>query len=109
MSDMVEVFIDSIRVSLMSQQRIVILREANGYYVANGRTTHRGVEYDLRWRPLASLELSAAGTYARHRYDFSRQVDGGETIKAGDEYCSHGKWVATALTAPATLNAPASL
>ena len=29
MSDMVEVVIDSIRVSLMSQQRIVILREAN--------------------------------------------------------------------------------
>jgi hypothetical protein len=29
MSDMVEVAIDSIRVSLMSQQRIVILREAN--------------------------------------------------------------------------------
>ncbi len=63
----------------------VILRESNGYYVANGRTTHRGVEYDLRWRPLASLELSAAGTYARHRYDFSRQVDGGETIKAGND------------------------
>lgn len=29
MSDMVEVLIDSIRVSLMSQQRIVILREKN--------------------------------------------------------------------------------
>ena len=29
MSDMVEVVIDSIRVSLMSQQRIVILREQN--------------------------------------------------------------------------------
>jgi hypothetical protein len=29
MSDMVEVVIDSIRVSLMSQQRIVILREVD--------------------------------------------------------------------------------
>ena len=29
MTDMLEVVIDSIRVSLMSQQRIVILREAN--------------------------------------------------------------------------------
>jgi iron complex outermembrane recepter protein len=63
----------------------VILRDANGYDVANGRTTHRGVEYDLRWRPLASLEFAAAGTYARHRYDFSRQVDGGETITAGND------------------------
>ncbi len=63
----------------------VILRESNGYNVANGRTTHRGVEYELRWRPLPSLELAAAGTYARHQYDFSRQVDGGETIKAGND------------------------
>jgi iron complex outermembrane recepter protein len=62
----------------------VILRESNGYYVANGRTTHRGIEYDLRWRPLPSLEFAAAGTFASHRYDFSRQVDGGETIKAGN-------------------------
>jgi iron complex outermembrane receptor protein len=63
----------------------VILRESNGYYVANGRTTHRGVEYDLRWRPMPSLEFSAAGTYARHQYDFSRQVEGGETIAAGND------------------------
>jgi outer membrane receptor protein involved in Fe transport len=63
----------------------VILREANGYNVANGRTTHRGVEYDLRWRPSDSLELAAAGTYALHRYDFSRRVDGGETIERGND------------------------
>jgi iron complex outermembrane receptor protein len=63
----------------------VIVREANGYYVANGRTTHRGIEYDFNWRPLTSLQFSAAGTYARHRYDFSRQVDGGETITAGND------------------------
>jgi outer membrane receptor protein involved in Fe transport len=63
----------------------VILRESNGYYVANGRTTHRGVEYELRWRALPSLELAAAGTYARHQYDFSRQVEGGETITTGND------------------------
>jgi outer membrane receptor protein involved in Fe transport len=63
----------------------VILREANGYYVANGRTTHRGVEYQANWRPLESLELSVAGTYARHQYDFSRRIDGGETITAGND------------------------
>jgi outer membrane receptor protein involved in Fe transport len=63
----------------------VILRDSNGYNVANGRTTHQGVEYELRWRPWQSLEFDAAGTYARHRYDFSRQVDGGETIKAGND------------------------
>jgi iron complex outermembrane receptor protein len=63
----------------------VILRDANGYNVANGRTTHRGIEYDLRWRPAATVEFAAAGSYAIHRYDFSRQVDGGETIRAGND------------------------
>ena len=62
----------------------VILREANGENVANGRTTHRGIEYDLRWRPWPTLELAAAGTWALHRYDFSRRVDGGESIVRGN-------------------------
>jgi outer membrane receptor protein involved in Fe transport len=63
----------------------VILREANGYNVADGRTTHRGVEYELRWMPWSYLEATVAGTYARHRYDFSRRVDGGETIEKGND------------------------
>ncbi len=63
----------------------VILREANGFNVANGRTTHRGVEYEITWRPWPTLELASAGTYARHRYDFSRRVDGGETIERGND------------------------
>ncbi|HQR48994.1 MAG TPA: TonB-dependent receptor [Steroidobacteraceae bacterium] len=63
----------------------VILRESNGYNVDNGRTTHRGIEYDLRWRALPSLDVVAAGTYAIHRYDFSRRVDGGETLVAGND------------------------
>ncbi len=63
----------------------VILRESNGYNVANGRTSHRGIEYDLRWRPHEAVELALAGTYARHRYEFTRQVDGGERIEAGND------------------------
>jgi outer membrane receptor protein involved in Fe transport len=63
----------------------VILREANGENVANGRTTHRGIEYDLRWRPWPTLELAAAGTWALHRYDFTRRVDGGESIVRGND------------------------
>ena len=63
----------------------VILREANGYNVAGGSTTHRGVEYELRYRPWQYLEATVAGTYARHRYDFSRRVDGGETIEKGND------------------------
>jgi outer membrane receptor protein involved in Fe transport len=66
-------------------KRNVILRESNGYNVSNGRTSHRGVEYDLRWRPHDSVELAAAGTYARHRYEFSRAVEGGERIEDGND------------------------
>jgi outer membrane receptor protein involved in Fe transport len=63
----------------------VILREANGFNVSNGRTTHRGVEYEARARLNPWLALRAAGTYARHEYDFSRSVEGGETIVKGND------------------------
>ena len=63
----------------------VILREGNGYNVSDGRTTHRGVEYEFHWRPVDSLMLVGAGTYARHQYDFSRRVEGGEQIVKGND------------------------
>jgi len=66
-------------------KRNVILRETNGFNVSNGRTSHQGVEYELRWRPLDGIELSGAGTFARHRYEFSRSVEGGETIVDGND------------------------
>ena len=64
------------------RKRNVILRDANGFNVIGGRTRHEGLEYE--WRlPLGAVSLTAGGTYARHRYDFSRQIEGGETIVAG--------------------------
>jgi iron complex outermembrane recepter protein len=63
----------------------VILREASGFNVGDGRTSHRGLEYELRWRPVQDLELSGLGTFARHRYEFSRAVEGGETIVSGND------------------------
>jgi outer membrane receptor protein involved in Fe transport len=64
------------------RKRNVILRDANGFNVIGGRTRHEGLEYE--WRlPLGALTLAASGIYARHRYDFSRQIEGGETISAG--------------------------
>ncbi|MBU3672098.1 MAG: TonB-dependent receptor [Sinobacteraceae bacterium] len=64
------------------RKRNVILRDANGFNVIGGRTRHEGLEY--AWRvPIGALTLTASGTYARHRYDFSRQIEGGETIIAG--------------------------
>lgn len=63
----------------------VILRETNGFNVSNGRTSHRGVEYELQWRPLDGVEVTAAGTHALHRYEFSRAVEGGERILDGND------------------------
>lgn len=63
----------------------VILRDANGFNVTGGKTTHRGVEYELQWAPTAAFKVGIAGTRARHRYAFSRSIEGGETIRAGDD------------------------
>ena len=63
----------------------VILRESNGFYVSDGSTSHRGIEYELRWRLLDGVELSGTGTFARHRYEFSRAVEGGERIVKGND------------------------
>jgi iron complex outermembrane recepter protein len=66
-------------------KRNVILREANGFNVSNGRTSHEGVEYEFMWQVTPSFALTAAGTFARHRYEFSRAVEGGETIVSGND------------------------
>lgn len=67
------------------EKRNVILRESNGFNVSNGRTSHQGVEYEVRWQPLPSLELGGGGTWARHRYEFNRAVEGGERIVKGND------------------------
>ena len=63
----------------------VILRDSNGFNVSNGRTSHQGVEYELLWQALPSLALGAGGTWARHRYEFSSAIEGGETIVDGND------------------------
>jgi iron complex outermembrane recepter protein len=63
----------------------VILRDANGFYVSDGRTKHEGVEYQAAWRPLDWLSATVGGTYAKHRYDFSLAIEAGETITKGND------------------------
>jgi len=63
----------------------VILRDANGFNAIGGRTRHEGTEYELQWRLTERWQLAAGGTYARHRYDFTRAIEGGETLTAGRE------------------------
>jgi iron complex outermembrane receptor protein len=60
-----------------------IFRDSAGFNFSGGRTKHHGFEYELDWKALPSLSLAVNGTVAKHTYDFSRSIDGGETIVAG--------------------------
>jgi outer membrane receptor protein involved in Fe transport len=62
-----------------------IFRDAEGLNVSNGETRHVGVEYLFDWRVTPDLSLGLSGTLARHTYQFSRAVAGGETIESGDD------------------------
>jgi len=66
-------------------KRDVILRDSNGFNVDGGRTSHRGLELELDWQALPTLGISAAGTLARHRYEFDRAIEGGERIESGND------------------------
>ena len=63
----------------------VILRDANAFNVGDGSTRHRGIEYELSWRMSERWRVLASGTFARHRYAFTRAVEGGERISQGND------------------------
>ena len=63
----------------------VILRDSNGFYVSDGRTSHEGLKNlaELGRHGMAGADVS--GTFARHRYEFSRAIEGGKTITSGND------------------------
>lgn len=67
------------------KKRNVILRDANGFNIDNGKTRHTGLETSVYWQINGTWSLQAAASYALHRYDFSQQLAGGTTITSGDE------------------------
>lgn len=62
-----------------------IFRDANGINVSDGKTLHKGFEFDLTAALSDSFTLYAAGTYAIHEYDFDRDVGAGDSIFSGNE------------------------
>lgn len=66
-----------------ARKRNLLLREANGLTLLGGRTRHEGIEFEGVLRFDEHWTLATTGTWARHRYDFTREIDGGETIVAG--------------------------
>ena len=74
----------------------VILRDANGFNVSNGKLESAGIEWDLGWTPWQGNHLSVIGTYARHTYAFDRAVTGGEVIKDGHDVDTAPRWLGSA-------------
>ena len=63
----------------------VILRDSAGFNVSDGKTRHRGVEYEFDWSPVEGWLIAGAGSYARHEYRFTAAVEQGEQITSGDD------------------------
>jgi len=80
----------------VERKRDEVLRDASGFNVTAGRTRAEGIELDLTWSPASAHSLDLAATWARHRYDFSAVIAGGETITAGDDVDTAPRWMGSA-------------
>ena len=94
------------------RKRNVFFRDADGFNVTDGETTHIGVEAEGTLRLTGTLTLSGAGTLARHAYAFDRAgQDGRELIEDGDEVDTAPSTLATvqlAWTPTGTITAEAA-
>lgn len=73
-----------------------VLRDANGFNISAGKTRAEGVEMALTLSPGERHSFDLAATWARHRYDFSRTLDRGETIRSGDDVDTAPRWMGSA-------------
>lgn len=73
-----------------------ILRDANGFNISAGKTRGWGLEWSAVARVAAGHEVDLVGTYARHEYDFSRRISGGNTISKGDDVDTAPRWMGSA-------------
>ena len=67
------------------EKQHVILRDASAFNVSDGRTRHRGVEFEGAWAATAWLTLSGEANFANHTYRFNRAAEQGERIVSGNE------------------------
>ena len=72
--------------------RHYIFREASGFNVSDGKTRSWGLEFAAEWAPGHHL-FSLAGTYAAHKYDFSRRAGRGEIIEDGNALDTAPRWL----------------
>jgi outer membrane receptor protein involved in Fe transport len=69
------------------KKRHFFFRDADGFNVPDGKTRHRGFEWNVAVPVFPWAEIASGGTYARHAYDFSRPVSSSatEVISKGDD------------------------
>jgi outer membrane receptor protein involved in Fe transport len=67
------------------EKQHVILRDASAFNVSDGRTRHRGVEFEGVWSATSWLTLSGEANFANHTYRFNRAAEQGERIVSGNE------------------------
>ncbi len=66
------------------EKQQVILRDASAFNVSDGRTRHRGVEFEGTWAATSWLTLSGEANFANHTYRFNRAAEQGERIVSGN-------------------------
>jgi iron complex outermembrane recepter protein len=80
----------------VERKRDEVLRDADGFNISAGRTRAEGVELGMTWAPLERHSFDLSTTWARHRYDFSRILAGGETIIEGNDVDTAPRWMGAA-------------
>jgi len=71
----------------------VILRDALGFTINDGRTRHRGIESSLQFQWHPNWSLAADIAYSDQRYAFDRDAAAGERIRAGNRIDTAPRWL----------------
>lgn len=75
-------------------------RDADGFNVSNGETSHRGIELDASADLPLGFDLAVSGTYAVHQYEFNRPITSPaqqtEAIRSGTDIDSAPRWLGNA-------------
>jgi iron complex outermembrane receptor protein len=88
---------DRVRIELVGfamAKRNVFFRDADGLNVNDGKTRHRGVEFDVSVQLNDRLTAAVSGTWAEHEYAFDRPVaNASEIIVDGARLDTAPEWL----------------
>ncbi len=74
----------------------LVLRDANGFNVSEGKIDSAGIELSARYTPVAAHAFELATTYAQHEYAFDRVIAQGEVIESGNDVDTAPHWLGSA-------------